>query len=420
MDVIVEVTEMGKRARQAARELARMSGLAKNQALTAMAKELLDNKVDLQRENAKDLQAGREKGLSSAMLDRLNLTDARIHAMAEGISQVASLEDPVGEIVGMKPRPNGLLIGRMRVPLGVIGIIYESRPNVTADAAALAVKSGNAVILRGGSEALHSNRAIVHMLGHGLKQAQLPVDAVQFINTIDRAAVGALLSLDRYVDIIIPRGGKSLIERVIADSRIPVIKHLDGICHTYIDRDADLDMAVTLTLNGKMQRTGVCNATETLLVHAAMATDCLPRIGQKLQEAGCVMRCCPESLKHLQSWGGMAATAEDWDTEYLDAILSIKIVGSLEEAMDHIATHGSQHTDTIVTQNHERAMRFVREVDSSSVMVNASTRFSDGFEYGLGAEMGISTDKLHVRGPVGLEGLTTLKYIVFGAGQIRG
>ncbi|MBF0422026.1 MAG: glutamate-5-semialdehyde dehydrogenase [Magnetococcales bacterium] len=420
MDPIIEMTQIGQRARQAARHLSRVSGAAKNRALTAMAEGLLRSMDDLKRENAKDLDGGRERGLSTAMLDRLHLTDARIQAMAEGIFQVVALEDPVGEVVGMKPRPNGLMVGRMRVPLGVIGIIYESRPNVTADAAALAVKSGNAVILRGGSEALNSNRAIVKVLVEGLKEATLPVEAVQFVNTTDRAAVGALLRLDEYVDVIIPRGGKGLIEKVIADSRIPVIKHLDGICHTYIDQDADLDMAITLTLNGKMQRTGVCNATETLLVHAAMASACLPILGQKLKEAGCLMRCCPETLKHLAPFGGVAATAEDWDTEYLDAILSIKVVASMEEAMDHIETHGSQHTETIVTQDHARAMRFLREVDSSSVMVNASTRFSDGFEYGLGAEMGISTDKLHVRGPVGLEGLTTLKYIVLGTGQTRG
>lgn len=418
--MVKEMMQIGERARQAARDLARVSGAAKNRALAAMADGLERGAVALQRENEKDLRAGREKGLSAAMLDRLNLTEARIRQMAEGIRQVMALEDPVGEVVGMKPRPNGLLIGRMRVPLGVIGIIYESRPNVTADAAALAVKSGNAVILRGGSEALNSNRAIVAILAEGLSAAKLPQAAVQFVDTADRAAVSALLAMDRHVDVIIPRGGKGLIERVSAESRIPVIKHLDGICHTYIDAGADLDMAVALTLNGKMQRTGVCNATETLLVHTSMASVCLPVIGQKLQDAGCVMRCCPETLGHLARFGGIPAEESDWGTEYLDAILAIRMVASMEEAIDHIEKYGSRHTDTIVTQDHARALRFLREVDSSSVMVNASTRFSDGFEYGLGAEMGISTDKLHVRGPVGLEGLTTLKYIVLGTGQIRG
>ncbi|HIJ84005.1 MAG TPA: glutamate-5-semialdehyde dehydrogenase, partial [Magnetococcales bacterium] len=330
MDPVREMTQIGQRARSAARQLARVSGAAKNAALTAMADGLLRGAASLRQENAKDLHAGQEKGLSAAMLDRLNLTDARIKGMAEGIIQVVALEDPVGEITGMKPRPNGLLIGRMRVPLGVIGIIYESRPNVTADAAALAVKSGNAVILRGGSEALNSNRAIVQILVEGLEKAKLPQDAVQFVNTTDRAAVGALLSMDRYVDVIIPRGGKGLIERIIAESRIPVIKHLDGICHTYIDQDAHPDMAVTLTLNGKMQRTGVCNATETLLVHASMAASFLPVVGQKLKETGCVMRCCPESLRHLAPLGGIPATEADWDTEYLDAILAIRVVASLE------------------------------------------------------------------------------------------
>ncbi|MBF0132922.1 MAG: glutamate-5-semialdehyde dehydrogenase [Magnetococcales bacterium] len=420
MDPVKEMTQIGQQARQAARHLVRASGTAKNAALSAMAQGLIQHSASLQQENEKDLRAGQEKGLSAAMLDRLTLTPSRIEAMAEGIHQVVALEDPVGAITEMKPRPNGLLIGRMRVPLGVIGIIYESRPNVTADAAALAVKSGNAVILRGGSEAIHSNRAIVSILVAGLQTAQLPRNAVQFVNTTDRAAVGALLRLDRYVDVIIPRGGKSLIQRVIAESHIPVIKHLDGICHTYVDEDANLDMAVALTLNGKMQRTGVCNATETLLVHTAMAANFLPVVGQKLTEKGCSLRCCPEALPYLAPLGGVLATEEDWDTEYLDAILSIRVVATMEAAMDHIQTHGSQHTDVIVTQNHERAMRFLKEVDSSSVMVNASSRFSDGFEYGLGAEMGISTDKLHVRGPVGLEGLTTLKYIVLGTGQTRG
>ncbi|MBF0179805.1 MAG: glutamate-5-semialdehyde dehydrogenase [Magnetococcales bacterium] len=411
---------IGQEARQAARRMSAADGAARNRALEAMAKGLLAETAAMQAANALDLAAAEANGLTPAMIDRLRLTDKVIHAMADGVREVAALPDPVGEITEMKPRPNGMLVGRMRVPLGVIGIIYESRPNVTADAAALCVKSGNAVILRGGSEALHSNRAIAKCLAQALADAGLPAAAVQFIDTPDRAAVGALLKSDRYVDVIIPRGGKGLIQRVIEESHIPVIKHLDGICHTYVDREADLAMANALTFNGKMQRTGVCNATETLLVHEAVAGAFLPMAARRLHEAGCELRGCPRTLELLKDMVPLVpATPEDWDTEHLDAILGVKVVASLDEALNHIEAHSSRHTETIVTRDQRRAMRFLREVDSSAVMVNASTRFNDGFQFGLGAEMGISTDKLHVRGPVGLEGLTSLKYIVLGDGQLR-
>ncbi|MBF0183555.1 MAG: glutamate-5-semialdehyde dehydrogenase [Magnetococcales bacterium] len=416
----VNVAAMAKEARQAARVLAMADGAVKNKALLIMAVRLLEQSAWLQEENNRDLQAAEAAGLSSAMIDRLRLNESRIAAMAEGVRQVAALDDPVGEITALKARPNGMRVGKMRVPLGVIGVIYESRPNVTADAAALCVKSGNAVILRGGSEAYYSNRAISACLMHGLQEAGLPMTAVQYIDTTDRAAVGELLRCDADVDVIIPRGGKDLIARIIAESHIPVIKHLDGICHTYVDAEADLAMALALTMNGKMQRTGVCNATETLLVHRAVAATFLPEVCQQLAQAGCQLRVCPETRTLLPAQLAVQdARAEDWDTEYLDAILSIRVVASLEEAIDHIERHSSRHTDVIVTRSHGNAMRFLREVDSASVMVNASSRFSDGFEFGLGAEMGISTDKLHVRGPVGLEGLTTQKYIVLGDGQLR-
>ncbi|MEO5339539.1 MAG: glutamate-5-semialdehyde dehydrogenase [Magnetococcus sp. MYC-9] len=415
-----DVMAAAQRARQAARHLAMADTSTKNRALLTMAEQLLQNAPLLQQQNGLDLQAAQDNGLGNAMIDRLRLNDSRIAAMAEGVRQVAALPDPVGEITDLKPRPNGLRIGRMRVPLGVIGVIYESRPNVTADAAALCIKSGNAVILRGGSESYHSNRAIADCLMQGLRTAGLPTDVVHYIETTDRSAVGELLRCDPWVDVIIPRGGKELIARISAESRIPVIKHLDGICHTYVDEAADLEMALALTLNGKMQRTGVCNATETLLVHQAVAETFLPVVCRQLADAGCELRVCPQSRAMLHdALPVVEATAEDWDTEYLDAILSIRVVASLEEAMEHIEIHSSRHTDVIVTRDYGRALRFLREVDSASVMVNASSRFSDGFEFGLGAEMGISTDKLHVRGPVGLEGLTTLKYIVLGDGQLR-
>lgn len=416
----VDVMAMAQQARRAAQALALADGLIKNRALLAMADNLLQNSYHLQNTNALDLQSAQEKGLNPAMIDRLRLDDSRIKAMAEGLRQIASLDDPVGEITALKTRPNGMRVGRMRVPLGVIGIIYESRPNVTADAAALCVKSGNAVILRGGSEAYHSNRAISACLTAGLLVAGLPVEAVQYIDTTDRSAVGDLLKCDQFVDVIIPRGGKDLIRRIMAESRIPVIKHLDGICHTYIDRDADMEMAQALAFNGKMQRTGVCNTTETLLVHRSVAEAFLPQICQQLQDSGCELRVCPETRALLpESMATKNALPDDWDSEYLAAILSIRVVAGLAEAMAHIETHSSRHTEVIVTENYNRALRFLREVDSAAVMVNASSRFSDGFEFGLGAEMGISTDKLHVRGPVGLEGLTTQKYIVLGNGQLR-
>ncbi|MBF0126969.1 MAG: glutamate-5-semialdehyde dehydrogenase [Magnetococcales bacterium] len=419
-DITAMMERIGQQARQAARMLSATDGAARNRALEVMAKRLLDETPALRSANALDLEAATVNGLAPALIDRLRLTDKVIQAMADGVREVAALPDPVGEITEMKPRPNGMLVGRMRVPLGVIGIIYESRPNVTADAAALCVKSGNAVILRGGSEALHSNRAIALCLAQGLQSAGLPAGAVQFIDTPDRAAVGALLQCDRHVDVIIPRGGKGLIRRVMEESRIPVIKHLDGICHTYVDRHADLEMADALTFNGKMQRTGVCNATETLLVHEAVAAEFLPQAGKRLHAAGCELRGCERTRTLLNGLVPVTpVTPGDWDTEHLAAILSVRVVASLDEALAHIEAHSSRHTETIVTRDHSRAMRFLRAVDSSAVMVNASTRFNDGFQFGLGAEMGISTDKLHVRGPVGLEGLTCLKYIVLGEGQLR-
>ncbi|MBF0439222.1 MAG: glutamate-5-semialdehyde dehydrogenase [Magnetococcales bacterium] len=417
-EVSALIEKIGQQARRAARVMAAIDGNSRNRALETMASTLLADAKALQEANAKDLAAAEANGLAPALIDRLRLTDKVIQGMADGVREVAALPDPVGEITEMKPRPNGMMVGRMRMPLGVIGIIYESRPNVTADAAALCIKSGNAVILRGGSEAIHSNRAIAQRLSRGLQEAGLPADAVQLINTPDRAAVGALLKSDQYVDVIIPRGGKGLIRRVMEESHIPVIKHLDGICHTYVDRFADLAMAQALTFNGKMQRTGVCNATETLLVHEAVAAEFLPVMCRQLQEAGCELRGCERTLA-LVGEGVVPASPEDWDTEHLAAILSIRVVKGLDEALSHIDTHSSRHTETIVTRDHGRAMRFLREVDSSAVMVNASTRFNDGFQFGLGAEMGISTDKLHVRGPVGLEGLTCLKYIVLGDGQLR-
>ncbi|MEG3639381.1 glutamate-5-semialdehyde dehydrogenase [Magnetococcus sp. PR-3] len=414
------IKEIGQKARKAARQLAWLDSATKNATLHAMADALIAGKNILQVENEKDLEAGEKNGLTDAMLDRLRLTDKVISGMAEGIRQVASLPDPIGEIGGMRRLENDLQVGKMRVPLGVIGIIYESRPNVTADAAALCVKSGNAVILRGGSEAFHSNRAIAAALAQGMEKGGAPTDAVQVVGTTDRAAVGALLKADAYVDIIIPRGGKGLIQRVMEDSTIPVIKHLDGICHTYIDAHADTNKAVELAFNGKMQRTGVCNATETLLVHRQAAQAVLPALAEKLNKAECVIKGCPETIRHVGEVAPVIPVSdEDWDTEYLAAILSVRVVEDMEMAMDHIDAHSSRHTEVIVTEHHATAMRFLREVDSSAVMVNASSRFNDGFQFGLGAEMGISTDKLHVRGPVGLEGLTCEKWIVLGDGQLR-
>jgi glutamate-5-semialdehyde dehydrogenase len=408
---------LGQHARQASRALARAGTETKNKALLAMAAELRAAVETLKRENERDLEAGRSKGLEAALLDRLTLSDARIESMAEGLEQIAALPDPVGEISDMTYRPSGIQLGRMRVPLGVVGIIYESRPNVTADAAALCLKSGNATILRGGSEAIHSNQAIAACIRRGLDQAGLPETAVQVVQTTDRAAVGQLITMPEYVDVIVPRGGKSLIERISNEAKVPVIKHLDGICHVYIDSEADLDMAEAIAFNAKCHRYGVCNAMETLLVDAAVADTILPRLAVRYGDEGVELRGCSRTRAILKDIN--AASDADWDTEYLAPILSIKVVDGLDEAMEHIHHHSSGHTESIVTENYQRARRFLAEVDSSSVMVNASTRFADGFEYGLGAEIGISTDKIHARGPVGLEGLTSQKWIVLGSGQVR-
>ena len=409
---------IGTQARAASRPMSRAETAAKNQALLAIADALEAGAATLIEENLKDLQAGRANGLDPAMLERLELTPDRIRAMADGVRQVAALPDPVGEITGLTYRPSGIQVGRMRVPLGVIGIIYESRPNVTADAAALCLKSGNACILRGGSESIHSNKAIAACIRAGLETAGLPADAVQVIETTDRAAVGALLRLDDCIDVIVPRGGKGLIERIMAESRIPVIKHLDGICHVYIDDHCDLDKAQRIAINAKTQRYGVCNAMETLLVARRIAPIVLPELARQLIEKGVELRGCERTCEIVAE--AIPASAEDWDTEYLAPILSIRVVDDMDAALDHIQQHGSGHTEAIVTEDYSRARRFLREVDSSSVMVNASTRFADGFEYGLGAEIGISTDKLHARGPVGLEGLTTVKFVVLGDGHVRG
>jgi glutamate-5-semialdehyde dehydrogenase len=416
-DVAAYMVEVGRRARAAGRALARAETGAKNAALLAMADAIDAAAETLKAENAKDLEAGRKNGLDAAMLDRLTLDDARIAGMAEGLRQIASLPDPVGAISDLNYRPSGIQVGRMRVPLGVIGIIYESRPNVTADAAGLCLKSGNASILRGGSEAIHSNMAVARCIREGLAAAGLPAEAVQVVETTDRAAVGALVRMKDCVDVIVPRGGKGLIERVSSESLIPVIKHLDGVCHVYVDDEADMDKAVRVAVNAKTQRYGTCNTMETLLVHAAVADQVLPRLKEHYDEKGVELRGCERTRKVLP--GINAATEADWFEEYLAPVLAIRVVDGLDAAMEHINTYGSHHTDSIVTENLARARRFLREVDSSSVMVNASTRFADGFEYGLGAEIGISTDKLHARGPVGLEGLTTLKYVVLGDGHIR-
>ncbi|RTZ67217.1 MAG: glutamate-5-semialdehyde dehydrogenase [Aquificaceae bacterium] len=409
--------DVGSKARAASTVLSAAETSAKNKALLLISQILLEKKEWLKTENEKDLLAGKKKGLEAALLDRLALNDERIDGMAEGLRQITSLPDPIGSITDMNYRPSGVQIGKMRVPLGVIGIIYESRPNVTVDAAALCLKSGNATILRGGSEAIHSNRAIASCIQQGLSEVGLPNDSVQVIDTTDRAAVGELLRLKDSVDVIIPRGGKGLIERVTNESLIPVIKHLDGICHVYIDDEADLEKAVTVAYNSKTQRYGTCNTMETLLVSEKVATEVLPVLAEKYIAKGVELRGCEKTQAIISEC--IPATEEDWGTEYLAAILSIKVVDGLDDAIRHINIYSSQHTDSIITQDYTKARRFLREVDSSSVMVNASTRFADGFEYGLGAEIGISTDKLHARGPVGLEGLTSLKYVVFGDGHIR-
>ena len=409
---------LGARARAAAESLARAPTEAKNAALVAIADSIADRTQAIQSANRRDLDAGRSNGLAAPLLDRLELTGARIRSMAEGLRQIAALPDPVGEIGELRMRPSGLQVGRMRVPLGVIGIIYESRPNVTADAAGLCMKSGNATILRGGSEALTSNLAIAECIHEGLAAAGLPRDAVQVVETSDRAAVGMLVAMDRHVDVIVPRGGRGLIERLSREARVPVIKHLDGNCHVFIDDHADPDMAVTVAFNAKTYRYGICGAMETLLVGRGIAPRVLPALAERFADAGVEIRGC-EDTRHLVA-GAIPATEEDWETEFLAPILAVRMVGDIDEAMAHIGRYGSGHTDAIVTDDLGRARRFMTEVDSSSVMVNAPTCFADGFEYGLGAEIGISTDKLHARGPVGLEGLTTQKFIVLGNGQVRG
>lgn len=409
--------QLGVNALAAARVISRADTGLKNQALRAIADLLVAEAEGLKQANALDLTEGRAKGLETALLDRLELTDERIAAMAEGLRQIAALEDPVGVISDMAYRPSGIQVGKMRVPLGVIGIIYESRPNVTADAAGLCLKAGNAVILRGGSEASHSNQAIAACIQQALSSVGLPAEVVQVVETTDRAAVGEMLKMKTAIDVIIPRGGKSLIERISHESEVPVIKHLDGICHVYIDDDADIQKAIRVAYNSKTQRYATCNTIETLLVAQSIAKKVLPTLCHQYLAKGVELRGCERTVAMMDDI--QAATEEDWNTEYLAPILSIRIVDDLDAAIDHIAAHSSQHTDSIVTENLAHARRFLREVDSSSVMVNASTRFADGFEYGLGAEIGISTDKLHARGPVGLEGLTSQKFIVLGDGQIR-
>jgi glutamate-5-semialdehyde dehydrogenase len=421
VSVVLKIKEymqgLGVNAKAAASILKGIESDKKNAALTVIAQRIRDNKEQLIVENKKDLERGRAQGLEAALLDRLALTPTRIEAMAEGLEQVAALPDPVGEISDLNYRPSGIQVGKMRVPLGVVGIIYESRPNVTADAAALCLKSGNATILRGGSEAIHSNQAIAACIQEGLAEVGLPIAAVQVVETTDRDAVGEMITMSSYIDVIIPRGGKGLIQRISSEASIAVIKHLDGNCHVYIDNDANINKAVKIAFNSKAQRYGVCNAMETLLVSEGIAKDVLPELGRQFSQQGVELRGCPKTCALIP--GCLRASDEDWSTEYLAPILAIKIVAGLDDAITHIEQFSSAHTESIVTENYSSARRFLREVDSSSVMVNASTRFADGFEYGLGAEIGISTDKLHARGPVGLEGLTTLKYIVLGDGQIR-
>ncbi len=422
-DIPAYMAHLGAAARAASALMAAAGTATKDHALRSLAARLRDGVTALLLANARDLEAAREAGLAAPLIDRLKLTRDVVETVAQGCEQIAALPDPVGEIGGVRRRPSGISVGQMRVPLGVFGMIYESRPNVTIEAASLAIKSGNACILRGGSEALHSNLALWRLVQAALLEAGLPAEAVQLVETSDRAAVGRLIAMPEAVDVIIPRGGKGLIERIAAEAKVPVIKHLDGNCHVYVDAEVDLELAVRVTDNAKTQKYSPCNAAESLLVHAAQAATFLPRIGAVFAAKGVEMRCCPRSRAMLGSVTGarvVAASAADWDTEYLAPIISVKVVDSLDEAIAHVNRHGSHHTDAILTTNHPAAMRFLREVDSASVMVNASTRFADGFEYGLGAEIGISTDKLHARGPVGLEGLTSLKWIVLGQGEVRG
>jgi glutamate-5-semialdehyde dehydrogenase len=411
------VTAVCRAAREASARMGRAGTAEKNAALLSMAKGLRDRAQWLKEENRKDLEAAKSKGLSGAMLDRLTLSDPRIEQMAAGIEEVAALPDPVGEVEKMWRRPNDLWVGKMRIPLGVIGIIYESRPNVTADAAALCVKSGNAVILRGGSEAIFSNTAIARILREAMIHANLPADAVSVIERTDREAIDVMLAAEEYIDLIIPRGGEGLIRSVAEKSRIPVIKHYKGVCHIYVDEDADMEQAAAICVNAKVQRPGVCNAMETLLVHGNAAREFLPAAAADFRKQGVELRGCPQTLS-LVPWA-IPVSEEDWGTEYLDLILSVRVVPSMDEAIEHIRRHGSLHTEAILTRDHVRAMRFLREVDSSLVLVNASTRFNDGFQLGLGAEIGISTTKIHAFGPMGLAELTTLKFIAFGDGQVR-
>ncbi len=420
MSIAAEMSQLAERAKTASRKLATLRSGTKNAALLAMAEGIEKAKAHLQSENKKDVAAAEQKGLASAMVDRLRLTDKVIAQMAQGLREVAALPDPVGSVSGMWVRPNGLKVGKMRIPLGVVCIVYESRPNVTVDAAGLCLKAGNSVILRGGSEAIHSNLALAEILQKALSASQIPSDAIQVVQTTDRQAVLELLKLEQYVDLAIPRGGEGLIRFVAENSRVPVIKHYKGVCHTYVDKDADLEMGVKLAVNGKAQRPGVCNATETLLIHKDVSKDFIPKVGKALREAGVELRVCPATAKLLGEIPHKAATEEDYYAEFLDLILAVRTVDSFDDAVAHIQKYGSDHTETIITQNYSTAQRFLETVTSSCVFVNASTRFSDGFELGLGAEIGISTSKIHAYGPMGLEGLTTEKFIVYGDGQARG
>jgi glutamate-5-semialdehyde dehydrogenase len=417
MDIQQYMQKVGRQARDASRAMARADSNAKNRALLCIAAAIRRETAALIAANQEDLAAARVAGLDPAMLDRLTLSEKNVSAMADGVEQIASLSDPVGEISDLKFRPSGIQVGKMRVPLGVIGIIYEARPNVTADAAALCIKSGNAAILRGGSEAIRCNRAIAALVHEGLAAAGLPANAVQVVDTTDRAAVGQLITMREYVDVIVPRGGKGLISRLLAESRVPMIQHLDGNCHVYVDDDADAEKALAIVENSKTQRYGTCNTAESLLVARAVAARLLPPLAAMLIAKGVEIRACAETVALVPQ--AKAASEEDYATEFLAPIISVKVVSGMDEAIEHINRYGSHHTETIVSENYSKAMRFLREVDSSSVMVNASTRFADGFEYGLGAEIGISTDKIHARGPVGLDGLTSQKWIVFGDGQVR-
>ena len=421
-DAVTLMKAIGQKARAASRAMARASTASKNEALIHLAALVRKNAEALKVVNAKDVERAKANGQDAAFIDRLTLTDKTIATMAEGLEQIAKLSDPIGEMSNIRKMPSGIQVGQMRVPLGVIGIIYESRPNVTIDAAALCLKSGNATILRGGSEAIDSNTALAKLIQESLSLAGLPSDAVQVVETTDRAAVGAMITMNEYIDVIVPRGGKSLIERLMADARVPMIKHLDGICHTYIDELADPAKAIKVCDNAKTQRYAPCNTMETLLVHEAAIKDSLLPLCKIYQDKGVELRVCKKTKHALEAAGVknlIDATEEDWSTEYLAPILSIKTVSNMDEAMEHINQYGSHHTDCIITEDYSAGMRFLREVDSASVMINASSRFADGFEYGLGAEIGISNDKLHARGPVGLEGLTSMKYIVFGQGEIR-